>query len=267
MIATVLTLSFAVSGATLDDEFGRARKLLMVAAYAGDVRAFELLAARVEKEWRATNSRLYPDMMLAVVRAFHSIPSNGSPPMETIRIRKRAREVAIRTLLGPVRMPIEVEVKLLMGLYENQTEERQSRTEDEWIAFRRNRTELWLGAWNRLHNALDPNWDPDDQPLRNVSPPAATGLPSGVAPTAIKDAALRAEYEAAIARNREKAEHHLQQSTRRKLRKQFVRHAERCIIELFRQGPNEPKLLQLYLSQYVDDEVVRARIQAAVEAE
>ncbi|MCJ0761734.1 hypothetical protein [Variovorax terrae] len=64
------------------------------------------------------------------------------------------------------------------------------------------RTGFWLRAWSRLRGAMDAAFDPADRPLLKVAPPAQTGLPPGVAPEAIDDPGLRAEYEQAIENNR-----------------------------------------------------------------
>jgi hypothetical protein len=48
-----------------------------------------------------------------------------------------------------------------------------------------------------------PQFDPNDPPRRNISPPGGQ-YPSGTAPSSIKDAEVRREYEAAIAANKAK---------------------------------------------------------------
>jgi hypothetical protein len=55
-----------------------------------------------------------------------------------------------------------------------------------------------------LESKMDPRFDPNDPPARNISPPGHT-YPSGVAPSSIKDEKQRREYEAALAANEAKA--------------------------------------------------------------
>jgi len=77
---------------------------------------------------------------------------------------------------------------------------------EKWAQIRKKDVEVRLHAWKRLVNAIDPTWDANDVPLVNVMPPLAAGPPGGVAPgvapEAIKDPKLRAQYEAAIEKNR-----------------------------------------------------------------
>lgn len=55
-----------------------------------------------------------------------------------------------------------------------------------------------------IEGKIDSTFDPNDPPLRNISPPAQA-YPSGVAPGSIRDENQRKEYEAAISANKAKA--------------------------------------------------------------
>jgi hypothetical protein len=66
----------------------------------------------------------------------------------------------------------------------------------------------WLHLLQLLDRFLDPNFDPNDVPQRLVQPPPTRGdvvYPPGADPALIDDPKARAEYEKAIAANREKA--------------------------------------------------------------
>jgi hypothetical protein len=63
----------------------------------------------------------------------------------------------------------------------------------------------WLAILARFKRDLDPDFDPDNPPARTIRPPGEAGLQyaPGVDPNAVKDPALRRDYIAAIAKNRE----------------------------------------------------------------
>lgn len=68
---------------------------------------------------------------------------------------------------------------------------------------------------------LDPKFDPSKFPMLNISPPAATGMPGGVDPSAIKDLALRQEYLTAIDQEAKYAEHYRYQMALRSLKQNY----------------------------------------------
>jgi hypothetical protein len=78
---------------------------------------------------------------------------------------------------------------------------------------------LWLAVLEAIDRNLDPKFDPKDVPAANVVPPTFKGItyPSGVDPTAIPDPAARAEYEAALNKNKEKADRYRFQNKLRRL--------------------------------------------------
>lgn len=73
---------------------------------------------------------------------------------------------------------------------------------------RKRKAELWLGLLVVIDKNLDPNYDKNVVIQLNLVPPPDGGVrwPSGVDPKVINDPKARAEYEAALKANREKAE-------------------------------------------------------------
>jgi hypothetical protein len=133
------------------------------------------------------------------------------------------------------------------------------------FASRRKRdVEIRLHAWRRLVKAADPKWDADEQLDAQVAPPSASGLPPGVRPEAIKDAALRVEYEAAIERHRQKCETYTEQHQLREPLTMFPRSAERYIIQAYTRPPYDLEELKKYLDGYISDEATKARILGTV---
>lgn len=60
---------------------------------------------------------------------------------------------------------------------------------------------LWLSIFDAIDSELAPDIDATTRMEMSVAPPPSTGLPAGVPPSAIKDAAQRAAYEAVLAEN------------------------------------------------------------------
>jgi len=74
-----------------------------------------------------------------------------------------------------------------------------------WKEQRRAKLELWLKALGKLDRMMDPKFNPNDVPSINIAPSSSSiAYDSGIAPSAIKDPKVRAEYEQAIKLNAEK---------------------------------------------------------------
>lgn len=85
-----------------------------------------------------------------------------------------------------------------------------------WTEQRRSKLKLWLTALDKIDRMMDPKFDPDDAPLKNIAP-SSSAYDSGIAPSAIKDLKVREQYEQAIKANAEKAERYRFQKKLRKL--------------------------------------------------
>ena len=88
-----------------------------------------------------------------------------------------------------------------VDLIEEQGQDRQAARREVMI--------LWLASLAALQKAKDPTFDPNDRPKANMVPaPGSSGrrYPSGIDPKAIPEPDVRAQYEAALAKNRQKAE-------------------------------------------------------------
>jgi hypothetical protein len=88
------------------------------------------------------------------------------------------------------------------------------------LAERRKAVAAWLSALSVIDRSLDPGFDPQDVPESNLTPPPTSSgvrYPSGVDPKAIPDPAARAQYQEALARNREKADRYRFQDKLRRL--------------------------------------------------
>jgi hypothetical protein len=78
----------------------------------------------------------------------------------------------------------------------------------ERLQARQETARMWLTVIAAIETNLDPKFDPKDVPSVSVIPPPSGGVqfPGGIDPKAIPDPAARAEYEAALKKNRDKAD-------------------------------------------------------------
>jgi hypothetical protein len=179
------------------------------------------------------------------------------------RPRTLARKYALSVLERPDAVPLTLELELtghVMTLMctpyaPEGADFAQRRKKDVQIRFH---------AWKRLIDAIDPKWDPNDKPFRNVAPPTETGLRPGTSPEVIKNQEMRAIYEKAIERNRLKSVRYLEQSRLRDWLKRFPRNAEPYIIQAYSKPPFNLEELKQYLDNYIADKKTKDKILGAV---
>lgn len=241
-------------------EYEQALNRIHLLSKAEDLQSLERFAEEIEGKWSRKKPGLYARLMLHLVDNLSSVIDDYS------RYRATTEKYATETLDKVDGMPLKIEFGLLVYVRHELTEEAVKVADDKSLnQARRQKTGRWLDAWKRLQQGIDKNWDPEDLPYRNLAPPRATGLPSGVAPEAIKDPKLRAEYEAALETNRQKNEEYKRQSRLRKLKKRFTSKIEKFIVTAYSTPPYNMQELGKFLRDYVDDKGLSARILGAVE--
>jgi hypothetical protein len=130
----------------------------------------------------------------------------------------------------------------------------------KWKTLREQKAQVWLTAWRRVEDSIDPKFNFDDWPLLNVQAPPGSGVPSGASPDSIKDEKLRAEYERAIAENSAKSLKYNDQYWLKRNAQRFYDEAERYLINAYARPPADYSQLEGLLTRYVDDKAVRTRI-------
>jgi hypothetical protein len=214
-------------------------------------------AREIEQKWRQTDVEVYARLTYEVCATM------GSLDFGTHKNHYLAQSFAMRALEKADDIPLELECKLLGYVQDRMDVTGKPLKGEAWAVLRKKQAKLWLRACQRIEKTIDNNWDPNDMPSLNVVPPATTGLPPGVAPSAIKDPKLRAEYEAAIEANRKKAGDYSEQHRVRDLKKYFIPMAERFIIGAYIELPMAE--LEGLLEQNISDPNKRASILKAVE--
>lgn len=224
-----------------------------------DLKLYENFVDSIDQRWRAINREHHARLMLAACKPL----SSGT--FKDDRRYELARTYALSALEETDDIPLSLELELIGHVTTVRIVPGASRGED-FAGHREKDVAVRLHAWKRLIEAIDPNWDPEEVLWGgNVAPPAATGLPAGVEPEAIKDADLRAEYEAAIQRNRQKAEEYGEQYDLHKWLKRFPKRAESDIVQAYSQPPFEIEALKKMLDDHLPDQEAKARIVEAVD--
>lgn len=173
-----------------------------------------------------------------------------------------AREYAMQALAEADAIPLETELELTGHVVTYMGRRRPEA--EQWVRIRREDVEVRLHAWKRLLDTIDPTWDPNERLVAKVEPPVELGLPPGVAPEAIKDPKLRAEYQAAIERNRQKIERYTEQHRLRLRLKTFPKTTEDYIVQAYSTPPYNTDELKESLERYGIEEQTGLRILDAV---
>jgi hypothetical protein len=129
----------------------------------------------------------------------------------------------------------------------------------------RTKVDLLFHAWRRMEQDIKPDFNFADLPAINVQPPVVPGqgVFSGMDPMDIKDSRLRAEYQAAIEKNRAKAEEFNRQFDLRERKAPFIDEAEAFILSALKTDPSVEGAVISNLSLVRDNEA-RERVLAKV---
>ena len=129
----------------------------------------------------------------------------------------------------------------------------------------RTKVDLLFHAWRRMEQDIKPDFNFADVPAMNVRPPIAPdqGVFSGMDPMDIKDSRLRAEYQAAIEKNRLKADEFNLQFSLRQRKAPFIDEAEAFLLSALKTDPGVEGAVISNLS-LVRDEAARERVLAKV---
>lgn len=223
-----------------------------------DFEKYEEFADQIQNKWSSKNKEHYARLMLEVCGPLSSGNFKGDRRYEL------ARKYALSALADANNIALETELELTGHVITLMIGPNASKGED-FAQRRKKDVQIRLHAWKRLLDAIDPDWDPNDFPSINVMPPMETGLPAGVSAETIEDPNLRAEYEASIEKNRQKAEIYRQQYKLRKWLKMFPRYAEPYIIQAYSLPPYDTEELQEFLAIYITDPNTTNRILYKVE--
>jgi hypothetical protein len=221
--------------------------------FTNDLKDYEKAIDEIQSKWRKKNRELYSRLMWEACKPLSSGRFNDERQYDV------ARRYALLALEEPNEIPLEVELELT-GHVMTDTVTPRAPTGQEWSHRRKQDVEVKFHAWKRLIDAIDPNWDPNEEILSPNAVATSMGFPGTIAPESINDPKLRAEYEAAIQRNREKIKRYTEQSRLHKWLKRFPKTAEEYIVDAYSKPPFNLKELHQYFKKYIIDEKTQVRI-------
>lgn len=222
-----------------------------------DLKEYERYAEKIQAKWRHRDSEHYARLMLELC---HPVTSGN---FKEERRYELARQYALSALEVRDDLPLRLELELALRVFTDMYSRHHAPRGDDLAQRRSKDVEVRLHAWQRLLDAIDPEWDPDEELMFDsgvMPPPGVTSFDSGMDPARIKDPALRAQYEQALKANREKNAKWGEQYRLRGWLKRFPKDAERYIIDAYSRPPFNLKELEQYLAKYIADEKTRARI-------
>jgi hypothetical protein len=184
----------------------------------------------------------------------------SSNPFDNPRQFVLAREYALLALAEPNEILLETELDLVGHVISDM----RAIGDPEWPTRRREDAEIRLHAWKRLSDAIDPDWDPNAVAWSPNAIGVKMGFDGYVAPESIADVKLRAEYEAAIEKNRQITERWSRQMRLHRRVKWYLPREEKYIVRAYSEPPYDIKELAALLNQYMRDERARVRMLNAV---
>lgn len=161
-------------------------------------------AERIEAEWPSRDVCHYAELMQVVCAKLNNrwdLLPNGKADIASLA----ARALEKRKSPGGDAFPVEAEYLLLCQVQPIRDYKNRALRPESKHAERRAQLVRYLEVLRRCESLRGTAPDPNQMLLKNVPPPAETHLPPGIAPEAIEDPALRAEYEAALRANSERA--------------------------------------------------------------
>ena len=222
-----------------------------------DLKGLEQIADEIQSQYPSLGSAYYTDLMIEVIGAMSGYQFKDD------RQYLLAIKYAKATLEKPDQLTVEGEAKIAQFLEGGPEYDTGQMKPDQWVQDRRERTNYWLHAWRRFEREINRNFDFDTRPPLNISPPSGYG-PAGIAPESIKDPAARAQYEAALARNKQRIAEYNRQWQLRQLDKSFTPSMRRFLIEAYSKTPHNIEELDHYLDAYGMDQRSKQMILAAV---
>lgn len=133
---------------------------------AGEVPIADFLteAKATLQQWESKPDEMYGRLAATIGNVLNSVPYSGDKSAQAATwlladdtIRRKAHALAVPTL-----------IRLLFQLASEPVNDRS-----DWPAVRSERAQWWLDAWNRLDQAMDRDFNPDDLPELTGGPAAA----------------------------------------------------------------------------------------------
>jgi len=219
-------------------------------------------ADTIEKDWPDKNLKYYAKLVMELCIGLNTV--NQADPAGQARIRAIAQRALEKRALGSdADFPLDAHLSLLGYVQPIREARLQRMRAAKDYGTRQREFEAWLEVLQRIERAHDPTWDPNTPMFRNISPPPGTGLPSGVAPEAIKDPELRAQYEADLRRMAELARRGKANQDLEYLRKRALRRIAEFVEYAYCRTREDFEELNSLLDEYLSDESMKSTLRCA----
>jgi hypothetical protein len=220
------------------------------------------LAISIQHDWPEFDPERYGKLMLEVAQILET------KPFADKNRRVHASQYAAQALAtsGAV-MSMDTQISLVQCIDDGDLNGTL-----EWPVLRLRDAKLWMAIWQEAAGAVDPNFNPDRDGPRVVTPaPPLPGAADKSANTDSTDSSSTPEpsaadraYQQALASNAQSAVRFVQQTEARQRLAHFVPIAEKALIALYSQAPDQKQDLALYLRVNVPDAAARQTILDAV---
>ena len=166
------------------------------------------------RQWENKPNEMYGRLAETIADLLNSAPYSGD------KTAKAATwQIAEQTFARKVHsIPVPTLVRLLLHLASEPLSDR-----NDWPTVRADRASWWLETWNRLDQAMDPKFDPDDVPDLSAKP----GAP--------------------------KTEYYKQQFKLRQVEPHFKQTASSYLAHIYSLAPERPEELNVLLTKYLSN--------------
>lgn len=228
---------------------------------AQNLEEYEKLGDEIERKWEAKDNESHARLMVKLCEPLASGTFNDR------RQYALSRKYALSGLAKPNEIPLETELRLADYVTANLYLSTGTRGKD-WQDARKTDVEVRFHAWKRLADAIDPNWDQNEEIFLHPLPPKGLkNYVSGASPKTIKDPVLRSEYEKAIIENDKKIQRFNEQLDYRKRMELFSETMSRYAIYAYSAPPYNTDELNDLLKKYITDKSLNAKISEGVATE
>jgi hypothetical protein len=222
---------------------------------AAELTSYVSLAEEIIDKWSKSNPEYLARLLLPICGELTSARFNDDRQYEL------SRKYALIALENADQIPLNLEFEL-SGHVGNR---RPIQDQNIFVERRKKNVSAWLHAWGRVENAIDPNWDPDEEIVVVMPTPGPEGFVGGD-PKSIKDPKLRAQYERARLEKQKNIKHKTNQFRLRRWGQVILTHWEPNIVRAYSQPPyNMGELKQLLTEYQIGDEASNRIINAVKE--
>ena len=233
---------------------------------------FEREAEALLQKWLAKETLLYYDLTVEVCNVLSSGGLGDSIREDKMIIGYARRALAKSRELHAPEIPLDAELSLLRIMVVDPEYFEGKLSGAAWAAHRTEKMALFARGFQRLAAEIDE--DHDFSKVLSLQPPFPPGLVEsflngkdkggslviGMAPSAIKDPKLRAEYEMLIVEHGKELEERNKQGTLRSFNRLFSRWIGQYIVSAYLRPPHNVSEMETFLEKYIKDEEIKRTI-------